>query len=173
VRDAAVECLEEVYRVYGEALVDVISSHALRPAHLNAIYSRLAQMGADVAAAAAAGQAAEGEYSSSGGGAHAGHEDYDTASSDAAAAAGGGLAASHSRGDAGASTAAAADGGVHLEAGRSWGSNLTARGVAAAAATPVAAVSAAAAPAAAPRAAKRGGYKVCGWVWCVSATGGA
>jgi len=48
VRDAAIECLEEVYRVYGEQLMDVLSSHQLRPAHLNLIYNRLAQMGAAV-----------------------------------------------------------------------------------------------------------------------------
>lgn len=33
----------------GEQLVDIISSHNLRPAHLNSIYTRLAQLGADVA----------------------------------------------------------------------------------------------------------------------------
>jgi hypothetical protein len=49
VRDAAIECLEEVYKVCGEQLVDIISSHNLRPAHLNSIYTRLAQLGADVA----------------------------------------------------------------------------------------------------------------------------
>eukprot|EP00775_Hariotina_reticulata_P009313 gene9313-9478_t len=49
VRDAAIECLEEVYKVYGEHLIDIINSHALRPATLNAIYARLAQLGADVA----------------------------------------------------------------------------------------------------------------------------
>lgn len=48
VRDAAIECLEEVYKVYGEQLMDVLSSHQLRPAHLNLIYNRLAQMGAEV-----------------------------------------------------------------------------------------------------------------------------
>lgn len=48
VRDAAIECLEEVYKVYGEQLMDVLSSHQLRPAHLNLIYSRLAQLGAQV-----------------------------------------------------------------------------------------------------------------------------
>jgi hypothetical protein len=48
VRDAAIECLEEVYKVCGEQLVDIISSHNLRPAHLNSIYTRLAQLGADV-----------------------------------------------------------------------------------------------------------------------------
>lgn len=48
VRDAAIECLEEVYRVYGEQLMDVLSTHQLRPAHLNLIYTRLAQLGADV-----------------------------------------------------------------------------------------------------------------------------
>lgn len=48
VRDAAVECLEEVYKVFGEQLVDFISRHNLRPAHLNSIYARLAQLGADV-----------------------------------------------------------------------------------------------------------------------------
>lgn len=48
-RDAAIECLEEVYKVYGEHLIDIINGHALRPATLNAIYARLAQMGADVA----------------------------------------------------------------------------------------------------------------------------
>jgi hypothetical protein len=34
--------------VYGEQLMDVLSSHQLRPAHLNLIYNRLAQMGAEV-----------------------------------------------------------------------------------------------------------------------------
>lgn len=48
VRDAAIECLEEVYKVCGEQLMDVLSSHQLRPAHLNAIYGRLAQLGAHV-----------------------------------------------------------------------------------------------------------------------------
>lgn len=48
VRDAAIECLEEVYKVYGEQLMDVLSSHQLRPAHLNLVYNRLAQMGAEV-----------------------------------------------------------------------------------------------------------------------------
>jgi hypothetical protein len=48
VRDAAIECLEEVYKVYGEQLMDVLSSHELRAAHLNLIYSRLAQLGAHV-----------------------------------------------------------------------------------------------------------------------------
>jgi hypothetical protein len=48
VRDAAIECLEEVYKVYGEQLMDVLSSHQLRPAHLNLIYNRLGQMGAEV-----------------------------------------------------------------------------------------------------------------------------
>lgn len=48
VRDAAIECLEEVFKVYGEQLMDVLSSHQLRPAHLNLIYSRLAQLGAQV-----------------------------------------------------------------------------------------------------------------------------
>lgn len=48
VRDAAIECLEEVYKVYGEQLMDVLSSHQLRPAHLNLIYNRLAQLGAQV-----------------------------------------------------------------------------------------------------------------------------
>lgn len=34
--------------MYGERLMDVLSSHQLRPAHLNLIYNRLAQMGAEV-----------------------------------------------------------------------------------------------------------------------------
>lgn len=34
--------------MYGEQLMDVLSSHQLRPAHLNLIYNRLAQMGAEV-----------------------------------------------------------------------------------------------------------------------------
>lgn len=46
VRDAAMECLEEVYKVYGEQLMDVLSAHELRPAQLNLIYNRLAQLGA-------------------------------------------------------------------------------------------------------------------------------
>lgn len=47
-RDASIECLEEVYKVIGEQLMDVLSSHQLRPAHLNLIYNRLAQLGASV-----------------------------------------------------------------------------------------------------------------------------
>lgn len=43
VRDAAVECLEEVYRVVGEPLIDVISHAGLRPAQLREIYARLGQ----------------------------------------------------------------------------------------------------------------------------------
>ncbi|KAF8062702.1 clasp1b [Scenedesmus sp. PABB004] len=98
VRDAAVECLEEVYKVYGEALVDIIGRHALRPAHLNAIYARLAQMGADVAPTptasgggasdqaspphhAAGGAAAKARRGSAGGA--AAYEDPDTACSGA------------------------------------------------------------------------------------------
>lgn len=48
VRDAAIECLEEVYKVYGEQLMDVLNSHQLRQAHLNLIFSRLGQLGAAV-----------------------------------------------------------------------------------------------------------------------------
>ena len=42
-RDAAVECLEEVYAVVGEPLVDIIARHGLRPAQLREIYARLGQ----------------------------------------------------------------------------------------------------------------------------------
>jgi hypothetical protein len=45
VRDAAIECLEEVYKVLGEQLVDIIGGHNLRPAHLREIYSRISDLG--------------------------------------------------------------------------------------------------------------------------------
>jgi hypothetical protein len=171
VRDAAIECLEEVYRVLGEQLVDLLSTHNLRAAHLNAIYARLAQLGADVVAAPVASHASAGAAHGAHGGspyaaashasAHHGGagDDYDTASSGAR----GGMYASNSSSSGRASTAApqrvlaAADADLAtveesaLDAGQSWGSNLTAT----AAAAPAAA-------AAAPKA-KRGGYKVrCG-----------
>eukprot|EP00878_Enallax_costatus_P031208 GHUV01034104.1.p1 GENE.GHUV01034104.1~~GHUV01034104.1.p1 ORF type:complete len:529 (+),score=166.68 GHUV01034104.1:627-2213(+) len=84
VRDAAVECLEEVYRVYGEQLIDIINRHSLRPAHMNAIYARLQQLGADVTPTAAASTANEqsavvSQQSRGRGGAAA--DDYDTATS--------------------------------------------------------------------------------------------
>ncbi len=53
VRDAAVECLEEIYKVIGDQLVDMLSRHTLRPAQLKEIYARLAQHGAAVEASAA------------------------------------------------------------------------------------------------------------------------
>ena len=45
VRDAAIECLEEVYKVLGEQLVDIIGEHNLRPAHLREIYARISDLG--------------------------------------------------------------------------------------------------------------------------------
>ncbi|WIA20824.1 hypothetical protein OEZ85_005178 [Tetradesmus obliquus] len=94
VRDAAIECLEEVYKVCGEQLVDIISSHNLRPAHLNSIYTRLAQLGADVAPGPVPSGSMGGQYNdqsptpsgrqqqnSAGGYKHAGGEEYDTATS--------------------------------------------------------------------------------------------
>eukprot|EP00882_Tetradesmus_deserticola_P019224 GHRQ01020678.1.p1 GENE.GHRQ01020678.1~~GHRQ01020678.1.p1 ORF type:complete len:395 (+),score=156.04 GHRQ01020678.1:455-1639(+) len=97
VRDAAIECLEEVYKVCGEQLVDIISSHNLRPAHLNSIYTRLAQLGADVVPGPVPSGSMGGGRSdqsptpsgrrpqSSGGAWHAngacGKEEYDTATS--------------------------------------------------------------------------------------------
>lgn len=86
-RDAAVECLEEVYRVYGEQLIDIINRHSLRPAHVNAIYTRLQQLGADVAPTAAASTANDQSAAfsqQSKGKAGTAADDYDTATSAAA-----------------------------------------------------------------------------------------
>ncbi|GBF91808.1 hypothetical protein Rsub_04913 [Raphidocelis subcapitata] len=61
VRDAAAECLEEVYRVVGEPLVDAVAARGLRPARLAEIYGRLGlpagRPGADGAAGDAAAEA--------------------------------------------------------------------------------------------------------------------
>lgn len=40
-RDAAIECLEEIYPVTGEQLLDMISEHTLRPAMQREVYARL------------------------------------------------------------------------------------------------------------------------------------
>ncbi len=59
----------------GGQLVDVLAPHNLRPAHLNAIYARLAQLGADVTPVASESSTAS--HHARG----AGHEHHDTASS--------------------------------------------------------------------------------------------
>ena len=61
--------------MYGGQLVDVLAPHNLRPAHLNAIYARLAQLGADVTPVASESSTAS--HHARG----AGHEHHDTASS--------------------------------------------------------------------------------------------
>lgn len=86
VRDAAIECLEEVYKVYGEQLIDIISRHNLRPAHLNSIFARLQQMGADVSPTLATSAATDhspvmSKQHSKGMKASSIVEEYDTASS--------------------------------------------------------------------------------------------
>jgi hypothetical protein len=73
VRDAAIECLEEVYQVVGEALIDAVSHHGLRPAQLREVYSRLGQ-------AARAAEVPLSTASAAGGGTGAG-ECRDTATS--------------------------------------------------------------------------------------------
>ncbi|GBF89721.1 hypothetical protein Rsub_02891 [Raphidocelis subcapitata] len=60
VRDAAIECLEEVYHVMGEPLIDVVSNHGLRPAQLREIYARLGQAGCEVPASPTAAAATPG-----------------------------------------------------------------------------------------------------------------
>jgi hypothetical protein len=81
VRDAAVECLEEVYQVVGEALIDAVSHHGLRPAQLREVYARLGQAAraAEVPVSAASGVAAS--PGGGGGGGGGGGDCRDTATS--------------------------------------------------------------------------------------------
>jgi hypothetical protein len=51
VRDACSECLEELYRVMGEPLIDLIAAAGLRPALLREIYGRLGNPAAAAAVA--------------------------------------------------------------------------------------------------------------------------
>ncbi|KAI8476813.1 MAG: clasp N terminal-domain-containing protein [Monoraphidium minutum] len=157
VRDAAVECLEEVYRVVGEPLIDVVSQHGLRPAQLREIYARLGQ----------ASRAAELPVSAaSGGGADA------TAPRDTASSRADGAAAAQAK-PAGASRVAADSEGESCPA--SPGSDAQPAAppapAPAAAAPPARPRSAApgargapAAPAAAPAAPRRGGFMDAGGV---------
>lgn len=60
VRDAAGECVEELFKVIGPAVYDIISRHSVRPSLLRDLYERLKRVHLDdPAAAQAAAEAAD------------------------------------------------------------------------------------------------------------------